>query len=140
MSGLIGPDGEPLNLSSIGVDEENLIPYKVGGICIETPATPADQLHVAMEKCQKTVAQHVYEGALQQGAPEMEARAAATNAAAEVPSPFVMEPAAQAVFMLLASEIAWRDKLIDNLAARLETIDGQKTPERPGPPPDDDAN
>jgi len=140
MTGLIGPGGEPIDLSNIGADDEELYVYKVEGIVIETPATVENQLQEAMEKCQKTVAKHVYEGAKQAGAPEMEARAAATNAAAEVPSPFVMEPAAQAVYMLLANEIAWRDELITNLSTRLEAIDGQKAPERPGPKPDDDAN
>lgn len=140
MSGLIGPGGEPIDLSNIGGDDEDLYVYKAEGIVIETTATVENQLQAAMEKCQKTVGRHVYEGALQAGASDMEARAAATTAAAEVPTPFVMEPAAQAVFMLLANEIAWRDELITNLATRLEALDGQKAPERPGPAPDDDAN
>lgn len=134
MSGLIDHEGKPLVLEA----EPNA--YTVEGICIRSPSTPQEHLRSALHESQKMVAQSVYLQARRGGADEMVAQSDAATAAAGIKSPFQIEPCAEAVFMLLAKEVAWRDKIILNLAGRLEALDGQKAPEKPEPPADPELN
>lgn len=84
---IVGKDGKPIDISKASLIGENIRKYKVGEIEIQTNETPGQVLL----KAQQTAV-----GLLQQQGQF----SAAKNA-----NPFVFEPAALGVFMLLCDEI-----------------------------------
>lgn len=123
---ILGADGNAIDTDMLGEPKV----YEAGGIRIETPLTPQTALQRALTGAQQGVAQNVMAQAAAQGATQLQAQAAASKAASSIKTPFQVEPCAEAVFMLMTQELAWRDKLISELASRLKEIDGQDLPTR----------
>lgn len=132
--GLIDPSGKPVDVKSMKAKPRT---YKVGNVRVETPETPELTLGNALANAQQAIASQAAAAAMHQGAGHAGAQQAALKAMGQVVSPFQVEPCAQAVFMLLAQEIEWRDQLIDNLNERLRIVEATAgyevgdLPERP---------
>ncbi len=132
MSELVGPDGHtPL------VAETEKISYKAGGLRldIDEAITPDVVLKQALAAAQQMIGQQAAGQHMQQTGSQVAAEIAGRTAASGVKDPFSMEPCALAIFMYLAREIEYRDRVIGDMAKRLDTLDGGKTDlEHPYPP------
>lgn len=94
--GLIRPDGTPV--------EQPDIEYSSGGFSFSTPALPSDLLQLALSKARQALSRQDPIGATQ------------------LDNPFVMEPAAQAVFMFLVQEVQTLTEALAELHARIDEI------------------
>lgn len=109
--------------------EKALREYRIGDISLQTNATPGLKLQEALEGAKKIASMQLQASAQQQATtrgialPEEAIKVQILAEVSKIVDPFKMEPAAQAVFMLLADEISKRDKLIDNLTKRLEKLE-----------------
>jgi hypothetical protein len=75
------------------------IEYASGGFSFKTPAQPGDLLQLALAKSRQVMARQDPIGATQ------------------LDNPFIMEPAAQAVFMFLVQEVQALNERLANLEA-----------------------
>ena len=101
--------------------------YSAGGLRVKLQATPEDMLQRALAGAQKMAGQQAGMIAMQKTGSQAIAQQEAMEVASKVTDPFAMEPAALAVFLLLAREIEFRDKVIADLASRLDKLDNKKT-------------
>lgn len=114
------------------VSKKNLHDYRVGDINLQTNATPEIKLTEALEGAKKIAAMQLQASAEHQAAqggialPKETIRVQIMSEVSKIVDPFKMEPAAQAVFMLLAEEIARRDTVIDGLTKRLDKLECSK--------------
>lgn len=104
--------------------------YEISGIRLMNPLTPNQMLERALINARQAIAQNAGMSVLAKGGSQVQAQAAASEAAGSIKSPFQVEPCAEAVFMILAQEIAWRDELISELGQRLHALDGKDLPVR----------
>lgn len=118
--------------------------FSAGGMRIRLQALPEDLLQRALAGAQKMAGQQAGMIVMQKTGSQATAQSEAVSAASKVRDPFAMEPAALAVFMFLAREIEYRDRVISEMAARLDKLDDRETnlehpyPSAPIPEPPDD--
>jgi len=131
MSGIVGPDGNPVQ------SEVEKKKYAAGGLAFEHDAVPEQLLGKALNQARQAIGTQAYQQAMQRVANASVANVEAQTAASNVNDPFLLEPAAMAVFMYLCREIEYRDKLIGQISKRLENLG--ETPldlEHPYPEPE----
>jgi len=124
--GILGADGQEAKSEPKG-DESPVIQYAVGGVEVGSPETPEQVLGRAVLGAKQMVYAQSEAQAMQQLGDRSMAQKMASAAANSCNNPFTLEPAAQAVFMLMAREIEWRDQVIQSLCARLDKIDGESS-------------
>lgn len=132
MSIIVGADGQKIS------SKEEEINYEVGGVRICVPKTPKDMLEIALNGAQQIVGQQAGQAALERTKSHVAAQAEAQVAASKVGNPFQLEPGALALFMLMSREIEHRDRVIADLARRLDALDGKDSNEllkKPWPDP-----
>jgi hypothetical protein len=132
---LVDSSGKPIDTDMLGPVKV----YEISGIRMKSPLSPNQMLERALIGAQQGIAQNVGMSVLAQGGSEAQAQAAASKAASEIRSPFQVEPCAEAIFMIVAQEIARRDKLISALSERLHALDGKDLPDldvQSGPMPE----
>lgn len=120
---LVGPDGQEIS------SKTNPTTYEVGGIRVDAADTPEMMLQKALAGAQQIVAQQVGQMAMQRSGSQVVAQTEAQAAAGKVVNPFQLEPAALAIFMLMSREIEHRDRVIFELAKRLDALDGNSSEE-----------
>jgi hypothetical protein len=132
MSNLVGPDGHtPL------VAEKMKISYKAGGLRIDIDASlPPDViLTQALGRAQQAIGQQAAAQEMQKSGSQAAAQLAGQAAASGIRDPFTMEPCALAIFMYMSRELEYRDRVIEDMAKRLDALDGGETKlEHPYPP------
>jgi len=101
--------------------------YAAGGLRIRIQATPEDLLQRALAGAQKMAGQQVGMIVMQRTGSQVVAQKEAMEAASKITDPFAMEPGALAVFLYLAREIEYRDRVITDMAKRLDKLDDEKT-------------
>lgn len=127
---IVGPNGEDFSTDR---EVEN---YTVGNISLDTNARPGDKLKQALEGARKMAEMQISMAARQQAdasglhIPAESIRVQAMAEASKITDPFQMEPCAQAVFMLLATEISQRDEIIKKLNDRIEKLECFIGPEK----------
>jgi hypothetical protein len=119
MSLIVGPDGHEVSSQAKPID------YEVGGIRIGVAETPESMLQKSLAGAQQLIAQQAYQSTLEKTGSAIVAQTEAQSMASKVANPFHIEPAALAVFMLMAREIEHRDRVIAALASRLDALDGK---------------
>lgn len=124
---IVGPNGKSTHSVTIK--------YKVGNVVLDTNATPADKLQQALEGARQMAQMQLAAAARQQASASglhLSAEGIRIQAIAEaskIVDPFQMEPCAQAVFMLLATEIAERNAVIEKLKERIDKLECSSKPE-----------
>lgn len=116
MSGIVGPDGSPVQ------SEVKKKKYAAGGLAFEHDAVPEQLLGKALNQARQAIGTQAYQQSMQRVANAAVANVEAQTAASSVNDPFLLEPAAMAVFMYLCREIEHRDKVIDQINKRLENL------------------
>lgn len=116
MSGIVGPDGNPVQ------SEVEKKKYTAGGLAFEHDAVPEQLLVKALNQARQAIGTQAYQQAMQRVANAVAANVEAQTAASNVNDPFLLEPAAMAVFMYMCREIEYRDKVIDQINKRLENL------------------
>jgi hypothetical protein len=118
MSVIVGPDGKtPLQSS-----DAPRMKYRAGGLSFESPLPPDALLTKAVAGAREAIGAQVYQATLQKTGSPTAAQAEASTAASTIGDPFVMEPAAMAVFMYLSREIEYRDLVIAQMNERLVSL------------------
>lgn len=97
MTKIVGKDGKPIDISKAKLIGEEIYEYRIGEIQIQTNDKPEVVLQKAQEQAKGLLAQ--------QGQYQAAAQA----------NPFVFEPAALAVFMLLCDEVKRLDSELKKL-------------------------
>jgi len=121
---IVDPNGK-----SVQSEKRKVVEYKVGDVSLTTDAVPGDKLHEALAGARQMATMQIMASARQQAAqkglvlPEQSIQVQAIAEASKIEDPFRMEPCAQAVFMMLATEIADRDKMIQALTERIEKLE-----------------
>jgi len=109
--------------------EREVVTYQVGNVSLSTDALPGDKLQEALAGARQMMAMQLMQSARQQAAqggihiPEESLKVQVTAQASKIEDPFKMEPAAQAVFMMLANELKTRDNAIRALEERIEKLE-----------------
>lgn len=116
MSGIVGPDGSPVK------SEVERKKYAAGGLAFEHDALPEQLLTKALNQARQAIGTQAYQQAMQRVANAAVANIEAQTAASNVKDPFLLEPAAMAVFMYLCREIEYRDEVIAQINKRLENL------------------
>ena len=125
MSGIVGLDGKtPIRSEQEAKAraKESELHYKAGGLHFGSDMTPEAMLQGALEKAQQSVGNKAYNESRSSGNNDQSAQMAGTMAASAVTDPFMMEPAAAAVFMYLSRELEYRDGIIAQLSERLVAL------------------
>jgi len=141
MSGLVGPDGKTPIQSDLPKKK-----FRAGGLQFDTVMTPDMLLTKALQGAQQAVANQAYQQTMQQTKSAVAAQSAATTAASSCGDPFTLEPSAMAVFMYLAREVEYRDKIIEQLNDRLVKLGAEPLdlthpyPVPDPPPPEEDED
>lgn len=135
MSGLVGPDGKTPIQSDLPTKK-----FRAGGLQFDTVMTPDMLLTKALQGAQQALANQAYQETMQRLKSAVAAQSAAQTAASTCGDPFTLEPAGMAVFMYLAREIEYRDKVIEQINERLvklgaEPLDMTHPYPVPDPPP-----
>lgn len=128
---IVGPDGKtPIK------SEAEMKRYRAGGLQFDTNMTPDQLLSKALNTARQAIGAQAYQAAMQKTGSAVAATTEAQTAAMNVGDPFMIEPAAMAVFMYLAREIEYRDLVIAEINKRLEALGaGPVELEHPYPPP-----
>jgi hypothetical protein len=117
MSRLVGPDGKtPIK------SDAPLVKYQAGGLMFETQMIPDDLLNKALQGAKQMIGGQIYAAAMKRTGSVVAAQAECNSAAAGVRDPFMLEPAAMAVFMYLSREIQFRDRVLAEVNERLVAL------------------
>ena len=127
MGKILGADGEKAASQAQGQEEVPNFVYAVGGVEMATPEVPEVVLQRAVIGAKQITGQQAGQAAMAQLNDHSMAQQAANAAANACNNPFAIEPAALATFMLMSREIEWRDKVIAQLAERLDKLDGESS-------------
>jgi len=119
MSKIIGVDGNPLDMAKLSKKPNR---YAVGEVQIISTETPNDRLNTALQGARQMAVAQVAQQLMVKGVSQEDAVVRGNAEASKIASPFQMEPAAEAVFMLLSQEISKRDEQISELHRKLEKI------------------
>jgi hypothetical protein len=120
---IVDPNGKTLQA------DREIVTYEVGAVKLTTNALPGDKLQEALAGARQMAGMQLMAAAKQQAAqggihiPEESLRVQVTAEASKIEDPFKMEPAAQAVFMMLANEIRIRTEIIQDLTKRIEQLE-----------------
>lgn len=114
---LVGPDGETLIKGN-----QPEIEFRAGGLRFSTPLTPDTLLSRAVQGARRMAADQAYQQSMRLEGSAWAAQQAAQVAAASVSDPFILEPAAMAVFMYLSREIEFRDRVLSEINERLTRL------------------
>jgi len=128
---ILGPDGKtPVN-SKVEVTR-----FSAGGFAFDAPMQPDQLLGKALNMSRQAIGAQAYQAAMQRTQSAVAAQTEANTAAMNVGDPFMIEPAAMAVFMYLCREVEYRDKVITEINKRLEALGAAPVEvEHPYPPP-----
>jgi hypothetical protein len=127
---IVGLDGKtPIKAEAPSID------YSAGGLEFKSSAKPNDMLTKAVVGAKQAIGQQAFSRAMQMSKNTVVAQTEAQTAAAGVNEPFLMEPAAMAVFMYLSHEVEYRDSVIEQLNERLVSLGAEPIDvEHPYPP------
>jgi len=128
---IVGPDGKtPIK------SQAEMKRYRAGGLQFETNMTPDQLLSKSLNTARQAIGAQAYQAAMSKTGSAVAAQTEAQTAAMNVGDPFMIEPAAMAVFMYLCREIEYRDMVIAEINKRLEALGaGPVELEHPYPPP-----
>ena len=128
---ILGPDGKTPIKSEVPVKR-----FSAGGFAFDAPMEPDQLLGKALNMSRQAIAAQAYQAAMQRTQSAVAAQTDANTAAMNVGDPFMIEPAAMAVFMYLSREIEYRDRVIAEINKRLEALGAAPVEvEHPYPPP-----
>jgi len=118
---IVDPSGKAIQ------PDREIVTYEVGNVKLATNALPGDKLQEALAGARQMATMQLMAAARQsQGGihiPEESLRVQAVAEASKIEDPFKMEPAAQAVFMMLANQIQAQAEVIQDLRGRIETLE-----------------
>jgi len=123
---IVGVDGKKLSAKDF---IKKFTTYKVGDLEFKSEDKPEDILMQALQMAQQSIQMQVFHAHKHNNASDEDAKIKAMTAASSCQNPWQLEPCAWALFMMLAQQINEKDQLIEQLATRLEKLDGQKMEE-----------
>lgn len=128
---ILGPDGKTPIKSEVPVKR-----FSAGGFAFDAPMEPDQLLGKALNMSRQAIGAQAYQAAMQRTQSAVAAQTEANTAAMNVGDPFMIEPAAMAVFMYLSREVEYRDRVIAEINKRLEALGAAPVEvEHPYPPP-----
>lgn len=116
---IVGPDGKEIDFTKLNAKPRK---YEVESIKLVTEETPEHMLATALDGARKMAVMQTVQQVVANGGTQQDGIVRGQTVASKIVSPFQMEPAAGAAFMLLSREIAKRDMIIKELYASINEM------------------